>query len=90
MDFDGNKYNITNLFIDNTVFRGVGLFGYVDNSNISNVGLIEANITGGSYSIGGLVGYGSYAIINNSFITGNVSRRSNIAGSEIGGLIGQI
>ncbi len=85
-DFDGQGYTITDLYINRVLEDNVGLFGYVgDGGNISNIGLIDVNVTGDDY-VGGLVG-SSYenVVINNSYCTGNV----RAVGLSVGGLAGQ-
>ncbi len=54
--FDGNGYKITNLYIDRPTNHCQGLFGYIEDAVIKNVG-VEGNITAHSNS-GGLVGLG--------------------------------
>jgi hypothetical protein len=79
--FDGNGFNITDLFIDRTE-NFVGLFGIIGpNVVVENVNLINANVTGDT-SVGILAGQlkGS---INNSKAEGAVY------GNEyVGGLVG--
>ena len=62
-NFDGQNYNITDLFIDRSSNDYQGLFGYVKNSIIENIGLINADVSGNSY-VGGLTGYNSGTISN--------------------------
>lgn len=79
--FDGQDYNITGLYIYRSSTDYVGLFGKVTQVNISNVHLIDANISGREYT-GLLVGY-NYANIINSSTEGNLSGLSSV-----GGLVG--
>jgi len=44
--FDGNNSIITDLFISRSSTSYVGLFGYINNANITNIGLIGVNIKG--------------------------------------------
>jgi hypothetical protein len=91
--FNGNGYNINNLYINNPAnISTFGLFGATaGNINIQNVGLTNVNIFG-SNAIGGLIGNmigGGTAIVSNVFVTGSVT--SNVAPNTyyaIGGLIG--
>ena len=64
-NFDGNGFDIKDLYI-NTTEDYAGLFGYAENATITNVSLINVNITGNS-AVGGLVGYASMAVITNSY-----------------------
>ena len=80
--FNGNNYNISNLTINRSSENFVGLFGYAQNGEIKDVGLINVNITG-NINVGGLVGYSS-STITNSYSTGSV----NGNGNNVGGLVG--
>jgi len=80
--FDGQGYEIHDLFINRPDEPHVGLFGLVDEGAIiKNVGLVRATVTGEG-SVGGLVGY-HVGIVSNSYFSGNVT------GDEyVGGLLG--
>ncbi|WP_320818864.1 GLUG motif-containing protein [Thalassolituus sp.] len=85
--FEGNGYQIQNLYINRVSAEEVGLFGDVHGANavIRNVGLTGKLMSiAGRYYVGGLIGYAyGKATIEQSYSTGSVS------GSEIvGGLIG--
>ena len=84
--FEGNDRTISNLYSDGTLQNRnmTGLFGQISNTGavISNVGLLNAEITGQTF-VGALVGH-SRATISNSYSTGRVSG----TGSDIGGLVG--
>ena len=61
--FDGGGYVISGVYIDNSSYQIEGVFGYIQNSKISNVGIVDSYIN--SYRhVGGLVG-----IANNSEIS---------------------
>jgi hypothetical protein len=81
--FDGQGYEIRDLFINLPGKGYVGLFSVVgEGGRIENIGVVNANVTSTAY-IGGLVGLNK-GIVNNSYSTGNV------AGNEwVGGLVGQ-
>ena len=80
--FDGNNHTISNLRITTTSTH-VGLFAYTaQNSTITNVGLLSANVSGGEH-VGSLVGTNRGAI-SNSYARGVVSA----TGSNAGGFIG--
>ena len=86
--FDGNDHNITGLTIDNepgTYIYYVGLFGYVDDGQVKNLGLegFFVSVTGSSY-IGGLLGFNNGSV-SNCYSTGSVSRM----GRGVGGLAGK-
>ncbi len=88
--FDGNGYNIGG--ISSRGYQYAGLFGYVENANISNVGVLAGSISstssGDSYT-GGLVGYASSSQISNSYavVEGSISSTSS-GFSASGGLVG--
>jgi filamentous hemagglutinin family protein len=81
--FNALGHTINGLTINNGSLNDVGLFGTVGTSGtIENVGLVDANITGGEF-VGALVGANYGGTISNSYSTGTVS------GSDIvGGLVG--
>jgi hypothetical protein len=79
--FDGQGYEVRDLFIDRADESGVGLFGDAGSGVIKNIGVVNVTVTGNS-SVGGLVG-ASTDTVSNSYSAGSV------AGSEyIGGLVG--
>lgn len=84
--FNGNGYTIKNLKINlSTSYNNVGLFGYISNASVRNIGLLDVSINNANgNSTGGLVGTaeGSSKILN-SYTTGSISGRN-----EIGGLVG--
>jgi len=87
-NYNGTGHTIRNLFI-NVPGTGetTGLFGQTNGSTISNVGLIDAALTGG-FDTGILAGNSSVGLIstfNNCYSTGAVSGVNNV-----GGLIGQL
>ncbi len=84
-NFEGQNYTITNLFINKSSTAYIGLFGY-SLGNISNVGLVNANITGLS-DVGGIAGY-LKAKIEHSYVTGNIVANDNSGDSRTGGLVG--
>ena len=77
-------YIINNLFINLPANNNVGMIGVTSGATISNVGLVNASITGGNY-IGALVGYAQSGTINNDYSVATVTS----AGGNAGGLIGQ-
>ena len=87
--FDGNGHVITNLTINlpTSASWGTGLFGFIsDGCEIVNLGLENADISGG-IATGGLVGgTGMHATdcrISDCYISGNV-----FGTSDVGGIIG--
>ena len=83
--FDGGGHTITNLYINSNVV-GLGLFGTV-NGVIRNVGIVNPNVTGGSFvSIGGLVGSQDGGTISACYVSGATLTGENRA--TVGGLSG--
>jgi hypothetical protein len=83
---NGNGHKITNLYINRPSEYYIGLFGYVTDTNIENVGLEDVNITGGIV-VGALAGtVRTNCVIENSFSKGIVTS----ADSTVGGLIGML
>lgn len=80
--FDGQGYEIRDMFINRPDEYYVGLFGFVSREKvIENLGVVNARVIGHG-NVGILVGYGR-GIVNSCYSTGSVS------GSEsVGGLIG--
>ncbi len=81
-EFYGNNYTISNLHIDIPFAANVGMFGFVDGGEISNIGMIDVDVSGDRF-VGGLVGYFDDGMVENSYATGTVS-----GGSRVGGLVG--
>ncbi len=70
---DGNNRTITGLYIYRTATDYVGLFGCVGaTASISNVGLVNFNITGNDM-VGGFAGINDDGTITNCYSTGNAS-----------------
>ncbi len=85
--FEGNGHTISNLTINRGVTNYIGLFGSTGNgAEITNVGLLNVNITG-NFSVGGLVG-GNGGSITNSHATGDVFG-GFFFGGGVGGLVGR-
>ena len=86
-DFDGTGYTIRNLKIDKTSTDYSGLFGVIDNANIKNVVIENADITGKNY-VGALIGQANGTVeIKNCKILGNCSINGT---SYLGGLVGDV
>ncbi len=80
--FDGQGYEIRDLFVNRPEENQVGLFGSVLAGRIENIGLTNASVIG-NRRVGGLVGYYLKGIVSQSHFRGNVT------GVEIvGGLVG--
>jgi uncharacterized repeat protein (TIGR02543 family) len=80
--FDGQGYEIRDLFIDRPGVSTVGLFVNVGAGGvIQNVGVVNADITADSW-VGGLVGWNE-GTVSNSYSTGSVNGLACV-----GGLVG--
>ena len=81
--FDGQGYEIRDLFIDRPDEDSVGLFGIVDDGGvIKNVGVVSLNVTG-RIGVGGFLGNNWGGTVMNCYSS------SSVAGDEfVGGLIG--
>ncbi len=80
-EFEGNGYTISNLYINRPSASRVALFAWVLGI-IRNVGLVNVNIRGDSFSAG-LVAYLNGGRITSSHVTGSVDIISN---NDAGGL----
>jgi hypothetical protein len=80
--FNGNGKIIYNLFINRPLLSYVGLFGH-SIGNITDVKLVNCNVTGSS-SVGiGILAGRNDGIIENSYSIGNITGKTNV-----GGLVG--
>lgn len=79
--FNGNGNIISGVYIDADESY-IGLFGYVVNAHIENLGIIESYIEG-SKKVGGIVGYAKNTIINNVFNKAEV-RAESFSGGIVG------
>lgn len=84
--FDGNGYEITELFIDRVATMYVGLFGYCGGAEIKDVGIVDCNITGADY-IGALAASQYSTSTTNCYATGQLD---HAASGTSGGLIGYL
>jgi hypothetical protein len=81
--FDGQGYEISDLFIDRPDEDYVGLFGRVIGGGVvRNVGVVNIDVTGYQY-VGSLVGW-NYGTVSNSYSTGSVTGKL-----DVGGLVGR-
>jgi hypothetical protein len=81
--FDGQGYEIGDLCIDRPDENGVALFGAIDVGGvIEKVEMVDGDVTGGCYCVGGLVGM-NIGTISDCYATGSVT-----GNYEVGGLVG--
>jgi len=79
---NGNNFEIDGLFINRPNADNVGLFSTIRQGSVSNLGIINANITG-DRTVGGLTGDIDGNSVTNVYVTGTIS-----GDSDVGGLIG--
>lgn len=79
---DGKDHQIQDLFIDRPAEDYVGLFSMIDDeANVSNINMIDCDITGDEY-VGGIVGYSHYhSKLNNSHLSGTISGDEYVGGA---------
>jgi hypothetical protein len=77
--FDGQGYEIRNLFINRSDESFVGLFGFIGEGGVvQNIGVVNTDVTAYG-AVGGLVG-NSEGTISNSYSTGNVTGTGWVGG----------
>jgi hypothetical protein len=85
-NFDGQGYVISDLYINISGGEYIGLFGSVLSGNITNVGLSGARVYDAYDTVGSLIGFMSYGVVNNSYSENGIVSSP----SYIGGLIGNL
>ncbi|MDR9467747.1 MAG: GLUG motif-containing protein [Marinospirillum sp.] len=80
--FDGNNHTISDLVINRSSSNYVGLFGYTKDATIKNLGVTDADITGGGY-VGVLAGQTDASTLQNLHSSGTVTGKL-----RTGGLVG--
>ncbi|MDR1590144.1 MAG: hypothetical protein LBS51_08145 [Oscillospiraceae bacterium] len=94
--FDGQGHKISNLTITGDSYQYNGLFGYVRDATIKNVGMVGTNINvSSSSSAGGIAGIAyasesSSLTIENCYNTGDVSSLSSSSSTNAGGIAGEV
>jgi len=76
--YNGDGFTISNLFINRNT-NNIGLFGVVESATITNLGLVNVDVTGGN-NVGGFFGYNDNGIVSKSFSTGSVTGGNNVGG----------
>jgi len=80
--YNGNGFTINNLFINRPSTGYQGIFGHTYQATISNLGLVNANITG-LHAVGGIAGEIWQTTISSCFCVGSITGLSSV-----GGLVG--
>jgi hypothetical protein len=86
--FNGDGFTISNLFINRPTTQDIGLFGVTNDSDVTNVGLVDVDIIGGGtdpnvFHTGSLVGLAKESTLINVYATGTIQ-----AAAVVGGLVG--
>ena len=84
--YDGDNHTITRLKTDNPYYDYQGLFGVIQNAEIRNLYLTEADVHGNNWT-GSLVGLANDSSINNC---GTSSGSVSGEGGSVGGLVGRM
>jgi uncharacterized protein YjdB len=87
--FNGNGKTISNLTINRTSdnYNYIGLFGFVSNGTVQNLGIVNASISSGiSYYVGGIAGFVGNSSITNCYSTATVSSSGEYVGGIAGGV----
>ncbi|MDD7528089.1 MAG: GLUG motif-containing protein, partial [Bacteroidales bacterium] len=83
--FNGQGHTISGLYFNDSSKNYVGLFGWLQNGNIQNTGIVDSYFKG-HYRVGGLCGYDVNGSISYCYNTGAVSGGSN--SYNVGGVCG--
>jgi hypothetical protein len=87
--YDGNNKTVTGLVIDDTWDSYQGMFGYVENATVKNLGLVNVSITTYGEYAGGLVGYNDNGTLTGIYVTTTSGGTSSITGgNHTGGVVG--
>ena len=78
-NFNGNNKKVTNLTINRPTEDYIGLFGYISDATIENLGIEDCNITGQIF-VGGLFGIPYNTIIKNCYVIGSISGDDTVGG----------
>jgi hypothetical protein len=78
--FNGNHFEITNLYVENYTTDYTGLFGYVHEGSIENTGISEQGFIVGKNNVGGIVGYQMSGNIYNCYNKTSVHGENNVGG----------
>jgi hypothetical protein len=82
--FDGQEYEIRNLFVDRPDEGYVGLFAAIDRgATINNIGVVNTTVTGG-FLVGSLVGR-SFGRVSNCYAEGMVTSVARVASNDSDG-----
>ncbi len=77
--YDGGGFTIDSLYINRPDHDNIGMFGFVLEGSIKGVGLINCDVTGGSF-VGGLIGFTYMGELTDSYNSGVVTGEHHIGG----------
>jgi hypothetical protein len=78
--FNGNHFEIINLFMEDHSSDYTGLFGYVHLGTIENTGISELGFIAGKDNTGGIVGYQMGGTVFNCYNKAPVHGQNNVGG----------
>lgn len=78
--FNGNQFEIKNLYIDNSSSDYVGLFGYIHLGTVKRLGIAAQNYLSGKDNVGGIVGYQMGGEISDCFNKSKIKGNNNVGG----------
>lgn len=81
--FDGQNHLVKGLYFNDSKVEYVGLFGYINQGSILNVGVIEPYFYG-YMDVAGICGYNNKGEIINCYNKGNISSSGNYASGICG------
>jgi hypothetical protein len=79
-NFNGNNFEITNLYVATDSLDYIGLFGSVYAGIIENTGISEKSFLSGKNYVGGIVGYQMGGSIRNCYNKAFVNGENNVGG----------
>ena len=85
-NYDGGNFEISNMYIDAGTSDYKGLFGYINSAVISNVNVVDANITGYQY-VAGVVGYAINSTIQYANFDGTIVSETGSLSSWVAGIV---
>ena len=89
-NFDGGSHTISGVYIDEAGSDCQGLFRYVNNGKVQNVGVVDSYVKG-DMNVGGVVGCAGFSTVsgcyNMGMVTGEGSFVGGVAGSAISSIV---
>ncbi|MBO6027297.1 MAG: T9SS type A sorting domain-containing protein [Bacteroidales bacterium] len=81
--FNGNGMRIINLNIDQMEAPYQGLFGYTQNADLYDLGLVDLNVSGQN-DVGGMVAYAENTTISGCYVKGGALSGQSFCGGLVG------